>query len=138
MRELIIGQIALGGFDLAGMIDRINYYHVAGQLTDAEREELITRAREKAVEEMEIDPKTEILALWAAVRELQKKVSAGGGDTPAPADEWPAFVQPTGAHDAYNTGDKMTYTDGKHYVSRIDNNVWTPEAYPQGWEERQS
>ena len=48
-------------------------------------------------------------------------------------EEWPEWVQPTGAHDAYNTGDKVTY-NGKRYVSLIDANVYTPDAYPQGWE----
>lgn len=48
-------------------------------------------------------------------------------------DEWPEFVQPTGAHDAYKAGDKITY-NGKHYVSKIDNNVWSPDDYPAGWE----
>ena len=48
-------------------------------------------------------------------------------------DEWPEWVQPTGAQDAYNKGDKVTY-NGKHYVSLIDGNVWSPDAYPQGWE----
>ena len=50
-------------------------------------------------------------------------------------EEWPEWVQPTGAHDAYNTGDKVTY-NGKRYVSRIDANVYSPEAYPAGWEEQ--
>lgn len=44
----------------------------------------------------------------------------------------PDFVQPTGAHDAYNTGDRVTY-NGKVYESTIDNNVWSPDAYPAGW-----
>lgn len=48
-------------------------------------------------------------------------------------DEWPEWVQPTGAHDAYNTGDKVTFQGGR-YISAIDNNVWSPVAYPQGWE----
>ena len=48
-------------------------------------------------------------------------------------EEWPEWVQPTGAHDAYNTGDKVTY-NGKRYVSRIDANVYSPEVYPAGWE----
>lgn len=48
-------------------------------------------------------------------------------------EEWPEWVQPTGAHDAYNTGDKVTY-NGNRYVSRIDANVYSPEAYPAGWE----
>ena len=45
-------------------------------------------------------------------------------------DEWPEWVQPTGAHDAYNTGDKVTY-EGQHWVSMIDANVYIPGVY--GW-----
>lgn len=50
-------------------------------------------------------------------------------------EEWPEWVQPTGAHDAYNKGDKVTY-NGEHYVSLIDGNVHSPEAYPAGWEKQ--
>ena len=46
--------------------------------------------------------------------------------------EYPDWVQPTGAHDAYNKGDKVAY-DGKHWVSTADANVWQPGVY--GWEE---
>lgn len=53
-----------------------------------------------------------------------------------PGDEWPEFVQPTGAHDAYKKGDKVTF-EGQHYVSLIDANVWSPAAYPQGWEKHE-
>ena len=45
-------------------------------------------------------------------------------------DEYPEWVQPTGAHDAYNTGDKVTH-NGKTWVSDVDNNVWEPGVY--GW-----
>ena len=51
-------------------------------------------------------------------------------------DEWPEWRQPTGAQDAYNKGDKVTY-NGKHYISTIDGNVWSPSDYPQGWEEQE-
>ena len=54
-------------------------------------------------------------ALWAAVS----------------VDAWPEWVQPTGAHDAYNTGDKVSY-NGKHYICTADANVYAPEVY--GWE----
>lgn len=59
-------------------------------------------------------------------------------DTPAlwtevSLDEWPEWKQPTGAQDAYNTGDKVTF-EGAHYVSLIDGNIWSPAAYPAGWE----
>ena len=50
-------------------------------------------------------------------------------------DEWPEFVQPTGAHDAYKKGDKITF-EGKHYISLIDANVYSPTAYPAGWKEQ--
>lgn len=46
-------------------------------------------------------------------------------------DEYPEWVQPTGAHDAYNTGDKVSY-NGKRYVCAIDANTYAPDVY--GWE----
>lgn len=46
---------------------------------------------------------------------------------------YPDFVQPTGAHDAYQTGDIVNY-NGVLYKSKIDNNVWAPDVYPAGWE----
>ena len=48
--------------------------------------------------------------------------------------EIPVWKQPTGAHDAYNTGDKVHYpdADGPVYISTVDNNVWVPGVY--GWE----
>lgn len=45
---------------------------------------------------------------------------------------YPLWSQPTGAHDAYNTGDVTNY-NGILYESLIDGNVWSPDSYPQGW-----
>lgn len=47
-------------------------------------------------------------------------------------EEWPEWVQPTGAQDAYMTGDKVAHNE-KHWESTSDNNVWEPGVY--GWEE---
>ena len=46
----------------------------------------------------------------------------------------PVWVQPTGAQDAYNTGDKVHYptADDPVYVSTVDANVWAPGVY--GWD----
>ena len=44
----------------------------------------------------------------------------------------PEWVQPTGAHDMYNIGDKVKY-NGETYESVIANNNWSPAAYPAGW-----
>lgn len=52
-----------------------------------------------------------------------------GGDE---SGEWPEFVKPTGAHDAYNIGDKVTY-NGKHYICAMNACVYSPDEYPAGW-----
>ena len=49
-----------------------------------------------------------------------------------PSEQPPEWKQPTGGHDAYKIGDRVTY-NGKVYESVIDANVWAPDAYPQGW-----
>lgn len=48
------------------------------------------------------------------------------------ADEFPEWIQPTGASDAYMTGDKVSHNE-KHWQSDVDNNVWEPGIY--GWSE---
>ena len=47
-----------------------------------------------------------------------------------PADEWPEWIQPTGAHNAYAKGAKVTH-NGKRWVSTAYANVWAPGVY--GW-----
>lgn len=49
-------------------------------------------------------------------------------------DEYPEWVQPTGAHDAYNKGDKVS-DEGKHWISEIDGNVWKPGTVAGAWRE---
>ena len=58
----------------------------------------------------------------------------GEQETPEPTPSIPEFVQPTGAHDAYKKGDKVSF-NGKIYESLIDANVYSPSAYPLGWQE---
>lgn len=54
------------------------------------------------------------VSLWVAVAD--------------PAEEWPAWSPPVGAHDAYSKGAKVSH-DGKHWTSDIDANVWEPGQY---------
>lgn len=53
-------------------------------------------------------------------------------EVPKPG-EIPVWKQPTGAQDAYMTGDKVHYPtkDDPVYISTVDNNVWSPDVY--GW-----
>lgn len=45
-------------------------------------------------------------------------------------DEFPEWIQPTGAQDTYMTGDKVSH-NGQHWVSTVDYNTWEPGVY--GW-----
>lgn len=49
-----------------------------------------------------------------------------------PAEEWPEWIQPTGAHNAYAKGAQVSYKS-KKWVSTADANVWAPGMY--GWTE---
>ena len=69
--------------------------------------------------------------ILAKVTDIDDKLGAFTAE-PEPA-EIPEWVQPTGAHDAYMTGDKVRYK-GVIYVSLIDGNVWAPDVYPAAWE----
>lgn len=51
---------------------------------------------------------------------------------PDPAIEFPEWVQPTGSHDAYMTGAKVSYM-GKHWICNTDSNVYAPDV--AGWTE---
>lgn len=49
-----------------------------------------------------------------------------------PSVEWPEWRQPTGAHDAYAKGAKVSHNE-KHWISDVDANIWEPGVY--GWTE---
>lgn len=49
-----------------------------------------------------------------------------------PAEEWPEWSQPIGAHDTYDEGDKTTH-NGKRWISDYNDNVWEPGVF--GWTE---
>lgn len=44
------------------------------------------------------------------------------------------YVAPSGAHDAYQTGEYMIWTDGQIYRCNTDNTVWGPDTLPDVWE----
>ena len=128
LKEMFEQVIQMKNYDLRTLLERIDQYHIEGKLTDEERQELTMQARKGA--EPEYDYKGEINALWAAIRELQKKVAPL-----EPDDEWPEFVQPTGAGTAYQVGDKVTFR-GERYICVQAHCVWSPADYPAGWEKQ--
>ena len=75
--------------------------------------------------------------LWRVVQDHTTQADWEPQNTPAlwtevSLDEWPEWVRPTGAHNAYNQGDKVTF-EGQHYISLIDGNTYSPAEYPAGW-----
>lgn len=144
MYDVIKIVIDAGGYSLSDVLAKIEREWVLGHLTDEERDQLIEAARANATPEGSMAPLQErMAAVELALKSAQESIEAmdarlkklEGQEPPEPpvADEWPEFVRPTGAHDAYAKGAKVTYA-GKHYVSLIDGNVWPPDEYPQGWQ----
>lgn len=138
MKEIFINVINRGGYDLTEMVKKINTYHIEGKLTDEERDELYALARGSQVNQYDVN--VEIEKLWTAIRELQK---ANETDTDTETEEetetdteaeevYAEFVQPTGAHDCYMSGDKVTY-NGQKYICVMDYCVYSPDVYPAGW-----
>lgn len=138
MYQIIKDVITSKRYELNDILKKIDTIWVQGDLTEDERDELMELAREYADPEQSYAPlQAQIEQAFAQIKALDARVAVlEAGETPEPSpgpDEWPEFVQPTGAHDAYNTGDKVTW-NGKHYISKMDGNVWNPDAYPAGWE----
>lgn len=130
MKSIFENVIRRGNYDLTALLKRIDTYHVEGKLSDSDRDELYMIARQTP--EAQYDYHAEIEKLWAAIRDLRAGQSADNSQDPS-ADEYPEFVQPTGAHDAYHTGAKVTY-NGDRYVCKMDNCVWSPGVLPGAWD----
>lgn len=153
MFEFFKAQILAGEYDLLKMLERITAVYATGQLTTEEFTQLRALAQEHANPIDSLAPLEErfdvilerLAAVTASVDALSARVAAleAGDDTepgedPEPVDppapSYPEWVQPLGGHDAYKTGDRVTY-QGKVYESTIDGNVWAPDVYPAGWKE---
>lgn len=128
-----------GDYELKDMLNKIAEYYIKGNISKEEKEELEDEARTNANPVNSYEPlETQLNEAFERIKSLESRVSILEGNSTEeptePVEEYPEYVQPTGAHDAYHIGDKITY-NGKHYECIFDNCVWTPDAYPQGWEE---
>lgn len=138
MYSIIQSIINTGSFELTDILKKIDTLWLQGDVDDDQRAALIDAAREKA------DPSSSYAPLQEQVNKLADDLAAlasrvtaleGGGEEPA--EEYPAYVQPTGAHDAYHKGDKVTF-NGKRYTCVAPDGVavvWDPDTYPVFWQE---
>ena len=135
MYEIIQNVIQSGRYELSDMLKKIDTMWIQGEITEEEKTELVKLAQENADPTNSYAPLQEqIDQLFKQYGQLESRVTAlEGGEEPEP-EEWPEYVQPTGALDAYRIGDKISRY-GKHYICKMDNCVWPPEVYPDAWEE---
>lgn len=130
MYKIIKDVIDTKGFKLEEMLYKINKMYIEARISESEKAELDNLARGNAKAENSFDIQKQIDELRLRIEALENKEETTENDL----EEYPIFKQPTGAHDVYNTGDKVTFND-KKYICIMDNCAWSPDTYPAGWEE---
>lgn len=115
-------------YKLEELLYKINKMYIESRITEQEKEELDNLARANAKAENNYDIQKQIDELRARVEALE------GNTQEETTEEYQEFKQPTGAHDSYNIDDKIIFNN-KKYICKLDNCVWSPDTYPQAWEE---
>lgn len=144
MYEIVKNVINSKTYELTDILTKIGTLWVQGSLTSEQRTELISLARQNADPAASYAPLQEQInaladrldALTSCVSTLEQSGETGEDEPEQPAEEWPEYVQPTGAHDAYHNGDKITY-NGQHYTCIAPDGtacVWDPDTYPAYWQ----
>lgn len=123
-------------YELKDILNKIDSFYIKSELTESQCIELKDLARQNAVPDHSYSTfDVQIQELYTLVYALQDAVKTLQNSTDPIVVEYPQWIQPTGAHNAYNIGDKITYIDGKKYKCLISGCVWGPDVYPTGWEE---
>lgn len=144
MYDVIKNVIESGRYELTDMLKKIDTIWLQGGITEEQKTGLVQLARVNAEPEHSYAPlQNQIDTLYENMTEMGKtildlvrrvSILEKNPVEPETPEEYPPYKQPTGAHDAYITGDKITF-NGKKYVCKMDGCVWSPADYPEGWEE---
>lgn len=123
-------------YNLADITDKIEQRCAEGQITEAERAELLTLANQNAsAENSKAAMQNQIDALFEICAELAleiKTLKEGTDETPEEApdvqEEYPQWQRWNGIDKIpYQTDSKVTH-NGVKYISMVDNNFWEPGA----------
>ena len=138
MKELFENVINNRNYELRDILNKIAERHINNDLTDDDKTYLEELARNNANPQNSYAPDGDLIKqLFERVEALEKVVFVETDepveDEEEVVDEYPLYVQPTGSHDAYKIGDKITFND-KRYTCTMDNCVWDPSTYPNAWE----
>ena len=135
MFDIIKSVIENRAYELRDMLYKINKMYIESTITEEQKTELDEMARTNAnAEKSYTDNTKQIETIFAELENIKARLDKLEGVEPPTEEEYPEYVQPSGAHDAYNTGDKITF-EGKKYTCKMDGCVWSPKDYPQAWEE---
>ena len=135
MYKIIKDVINSKDYKLETILHKINKMYIEDKISEEEKSELDNLARSQAKAENSYDLQKQVDELRLRIEALEKENDVEEPTEPEePQDEYLEFIQPTGAHNVYNTGAKITH-NGKKYICKMDNCAWSPDAYPQGWEE---
>ena len=140
MYEIIKNVILAENYELVDILKKINTVWIESNITDEQKQELDELARTNAKAENSYAPlQKQLDNTNARIDSLEERIAKLEGETteepsePVQEDEYPEFVQPTGAHDAYNIGMGCTF-NGEKYICLINGCVWDPITYPAGWQ----
>lgn len=135
MYEIIKDVINSKSFELKDILYKINKMYIENAITEAEKTELDSLARQNAVAENSYAPiQEQINNIYTIIDTIQtdiKELKDEKGQIEP--EEYPEYKKPSNSTDCYNTGDKITF-NGEKYICKIDGCVWDPITYPAGWE----
>lgn len=157
MYEILKNVINSKEYSLEDILKKIDTKWVQSEITDEQRDELITLAQantdpshsnaplQKQIEELSkkhITLEETVTALSATVQKIKETVESGGTvvpePEPTPQEEYPAWEPYNGIPPVkYQVGSKVSH-NGKKWESMVANNVWEPGAFGVGdtiWKE---
>ena len=155
MKTIIENVILSGRFELSDILKKIDTLWIQGDLTDEDKDALVTLARKKATPENSYAPlQDQVNDLFEQVKILTETMNANakgvaalkeaveklGGtvttEEPEPEEEFKPFKKPQGAHDAYYNGAKVIFEGDKYICIAPEGKpcVWSPAEYPAYWE----
>lgn len=116
-------------FDLPMMLEKLDYHHVRGKLTDEAREELVSIAREKATPFGGLDVAAKLQELDERIKALEEGNAESGGSTDEAVEEYVPGRW-------YYNGNKVLHKGSRYKCTAPEGVacVWSPDEYPAYWE----
>ena len=132
MKNIFKAVIEKGDYDLTALLKKIDRYHIEGELTDKEKDELYSLARKGANASNSTD-------VFAKIAELEKRIVAleqSKTDTEQESNSDTTTVEDFKVGKWYYTGDKIKFEGEIHICTAPEGVVcvWSPREHPDYWE----